>query len=376
MRNILFISHDATRTGAPILLLNLIGLLQKSGQYKVRVVVKNGEGDLLDQFSRLGDMLVWRQRKPTSVLQRLKDKLGVSREQVEHNKKAIQGWIDESEVVVSNTITNGDLLRAFNFNKPRLVACYVHELGIAAQFYTNPQDLNAVLAICRRFLSPSEAVADFLQTQFAVESNSIRKLAYFIPGGAKDVSVSTHGQNALVVGIAGTLDWRKGADVLTIIVSRFFRKYPSSDVVFRWKGASLESVEYRRIMYELEKVGLLSRVELEASSGNMDAFYHSIDVLLLCSKEDPYPLVVLEAAAASKPIICFQSAGGAPEFVGNDAGDSIAYLDIESMVDALYQHLIDRASSRAKGATAFKRYVELHQSQGNILRQFAKAIEN
>ena len=49
---------------------------------------------------------------------------------------------------------------------------------------------------------------------------------------------------------------------------------------------------------------------------------------LLCSgrcirahlEEDPYTLVCLEAAALEKPYVCFEGAGGSPEFVEEDCG--------------------------------------------------------
>ena len=40
LKKILFISHDATRTGAPILLLNLLRLLKETGVYQISILLK------------------------------------------------------------------------------------------------------------------------------------------------------------------------------------------------------------------------------------------------------------------------------------------------------------------------------------------------
>ena len=55
------------------------------------------------------------------------------------------------------------------------------------------------------------------------------------------------------------------------------------------------------------------------------------DLLALVSLEDSFPLVGLEAALQGTPTICFQGGGGMPEFVSDDAGFAVAYLDVEEM---------------------------------------------
>lgn len=55
----------------------------------------------------------------------------------------------------------------------------------------------------------------------------------------------------------------------------------------------------------------------------------------MISREDPYPLVNLEVAALAKPIICFRNSGGSQEFVENDAGFIVSYLDVEKMADKI-----------------------------------------
>jgi glycosyltransferase involved in cell wall biosynthesis len=62
-------------------------------------------------------------------------------------------------------------------------------------------------------------------------------------------------------------------------------------------------------------------------------------VFALVSREDPFPLVMLEAAFAGKPVVCFEGAGGAPEFVEPDAGFVVPYLDVGAMADRVAQLL-------------------------------------
>ena len=47
--------------------------------------------------------------------------------------------------------------------------------------------------------------------------------------------------------------------------------------------------------------------------------------------------MVLEAAEHALPILCFDDAGGANEFIGNDSGLTVAYLDTEAFAERILQ---------------------------------------
>ena len=80
----------------------------------------------------------------------------------------------------------------------------------------------------------------------------------------------------------------------------------------------------------------------------------------MISREDPYPLVCLEAASVGKPIICFADAGGMPEFVEEDCGFVVPYLDI----DGFAARVIELSSSpdllTRMSANAFRKVRERH----------------
>jgi hypothetical protein len=71
------------------------------------------------------------------------------------------------------------------------------------------------------------------------------------------------------------------------------------------------------------------------------------DLFCLVSREDPFPLVVLEAAALGKPTVCFQQAGGTPEFCALGGGIAVPYLDVDAMAAVLIE-LIEGESRRSE----------------------------
>jgi glycosyltransferase involved in cell wall biosynthesis len=67
--------------------------------------------------------------------------------------------------------------------------------------------------------------------------------------------------------------------------------------------------------------------------------------------------VNLEAAFLEKPVLCFDKSGGAAEFVGDDCGFVVPYLDVEEMSNKilllmespeLYRKLAQRAAEKVR----------------------------
>ena len=75
-------------------------------------------------------------------------------------------------------------------------------------------------------------------------------------------------------------------------------------------------------------------------------YYLAADVFLLTSREDPFPLVNLEALARGLPVVAFGDAGGAPEALDDDAGVVVPYLDVPEMARALFR-LVEAPRYRA-----------------------------
>ncbi len=121
-------------------------------------------------------------------------------------------------------------------------------------------------------------------------------------------------RDAFVWLMSGTADVRKGVDFVPDVMEIL-----SEDDYFVWVGVS-------------QKTGLSTYVENRAKNEfnnrllftgqQKDAYYDFLnmcDAFVLTSREDPFPLVMIEAAALGKPIIAFES-GGVTEFLQDGMG--------------------------------------------------------
>ena len=55
----------------------------------------------------------------------------------------------------------------------------------------------------------------------------------------------------------------------------------------------------------------------------------------MTSREDPFPLVAIEAASLGKPIICFENASGIPELMDGKGGFVVPYMNIDEMMNKI-----------------------------------------
>jgi glycosyltransferase involved in cell wall biosynthesis len=168
-------------------------------------------------------------------------------------------------------------------------------------------------------------------------------------------------QSAFVIGGSGSIEWRKGTDLFLQIALRSVAE--ASDLRFLWVGGKLAGWEqdYDRVLYDLERMDLSGKVIITGKQRDVTGYFAAIELFALTSREDPFPLVCLEAASLGKPIICFAGAGGMPEFVGDDAGAVVPYGDVSAFSDRILHFYQDRealvkagAAARTKVTTSFR----------------------
>jgi len=238
---------------------------------------------------------------------------------------------------------------------------HVHDLGMLFHNQagsTTPR----ILSRTRRFIACSDAVKQYLAAEHKVPSEQIDTVHESIPVSQtrnertreqifKELDLPPDA--ALVVG-GGTACWRKGSDIFIQVARLVSQK--RSNVYFAWIGGGA----VQKLAHDARLLGLSAKMRFTGEVAKPVDYFAAADVFALTSREDPYPLVCLEAAALAKPIICFADAGGMPEFVEEDCGFVVPYLDVEAMADRVIA-LLDSAECRlTMGANARRKVAERH----------------
>jgi glycosyltransferase involved in cell wall biosynthesis len=363
---VLFISHDASRTGAPILFLHFLQWFRQNHQASFRILVGNS-GALMPNFESLGPVALF-EPKPTMVYRILR-RLERNSSYRSAHLASLRRRLQESDIrlIYSNTIVNGKILDFLSFLKCPVI-CHVHELEeVIRQFGTENIDLVKKHALV--YIAVSGAVKKNLVENHDIPEAKVQVVHEFIPTAKCHVVKGDYFFSAirqelgipapakLVCG-CGSIEPRKGTDLFLQVASRVVQRYKDAPVHFMWVGGLPELVDQMR--KQVKASSLADFVHFIGPKSDVGPYYDASDVFLLSSREDPFPLVMIEAALRGKPIVCFSGSGGAPEFVEGDAGFVVAGFDVDEMARRVADLLSAEELRLHMGATARRKVLDRH----------------
>ena len=277
-------------------------------------------------------------------------------------------------LIYSNTIACTPL--AMEFEEPgRKIIQHVHELSYASRILQVRENLKKSVSKTHLFIAASHAVARFLKDEILVDDSKIRVIHEF-PVSTPDQKKSySRGkirndfvilEDDFLIGMCGTPEWRKGIDLFVQLALRMTNEREGEKYHFLWVGGTNNQLQEAR--HDVEALGLSSKIHFVECVEDASPYYSAMDLFALTSREDPFSVAMLEAAASGLPIVCFDKAGGGPEFVGRDAGVVVPYIDVDCMADACKKLLKDDQLRERVGSTAKQKVNDCY----NALQQIKK----
>lgn len=352
MSRILFIGHHGNRSGAPLVLLYYLQWLRENNPHLGFDLLLLCGGELEPEYRKVADVYVLPKDEKSGIARR---GIGYLKRKAGFKSARFVPFERQYDVVLGNTIVSLETL-AFFKRKGCHTICWLHELEYVVNVFLG-QKFAGLSDSIDEFIVPSNAVEKMLKSA-AIEKKThlVYEFSKTEPNADNDIeSVEDElgiPANAFIVAGSGTVEWRKGVDLFLQIAARTIAEKP--DVYFVWvSGRSAGTdAEYRQIQHDFKRMDLEGRVIITGAHANPQKIFARMDLFALTSREDPFPLVCLEAAAFGKPIICFENAGGIPEFVETDAGAIVAYGDTNAFSEKIiyfYDHPQER---RQAGETA------------------------
>jgi glycosyltransferase involved in cell wall biosynthesis len=312
---VLFLFHDASRTGAPFLLLECVRWLRQNTGLPLRILLRAG-GPLESDFRALAETCIAGQTT-------LDDR-----------------FFSDVALIYSNTCTNGGFLHALPCEGIPVVT-HIHELQPSIDSLVTDR-LRVVKQHTQRFIACSDAVAKDLHEAFQVPAERISRIYGGVPVESvlrrageiapdqirRDLGIP---QDAFVVGACGTVAWHKGPDLFLQAARHFKQQSPGGRFMFLWIGWVPNDTLTQVLLREVAIFGLEDCVRFLGEKENPYPLLNACDVFCLPSRIDSFPLTMLEAAALAKPVVCFAQSGGAAEFCALGGGFAEPYLDTMAM---------------------------------------------
>lgn len=357
---VLLVGHAADRTGPPIGLLHFLRWLRSEADVEPEVLLLEG-GDLEPAYRALAPTVVldeWQLDPPWDTLATLAE--GRARRLMPAIRRRglarrLAG-LRPPDLVYVNTAWTIRALHHLPFPVPRLVVA-IHEMEVGLDLHLAPAERELLFTRADHLVAVSDAVRDNLVERHGVAPESVSVHREMIevrpadprPSSALRLSLGIP-VDAPLVGSAGLVHWRKGADLFVHLAAGVVRHRPDAHVV--WVGGDPDDAAGRAMRNDIEAGGLADRVHVVAHVEDPLAWFGAMDVFVLPAREDAFPLVCLEAGSVGVPVVCFDN-GGMPELVERGAGAGgyvVPYPDVGAMVDRVVGLLDDPVERRARGA--------------------------
>lgn len=323
---IVLVVHETSRTGAPILGLNLLMKLKSQWGFNVIVVSWRGGGDIEQAFVEEADVFI----SPPA-------KEFFSRFDIDWIATRVADKA-RPRYCIANSAVAYDIALAMETHGIPTVGL-VHEF---ATLFHSPSTLRDYFKYLGAVVFPTEIVREsalrlypflkdrpnyiFPQGRCVLPSQHASGSAASL--GAKPADVIRWGTAGRVFTVAGlgTVEWRKGVDLFVASAASFRARFPDVPCRFVWIGdAGGHATEMTMFLSEqISRSGVDGAVVLLPATADLESVYKSIDALYVSSRLDPLPNVVIDAMSMGVPVISFDKATGVADALRTN--DELSFL--------------------------------------------------
>lgn len=329
--NLVTISHEASRTGAPKIIAQLLEYFKQNYRLN-RYTLLHNPGPIYREFGTRSHVTCLNLKRQASW-------------KLNYQLHRFMRGLDQRKptLVLCNSMESRFM--AWALQRYQLPLVYlVHELPSSY----SAEDYQRVYDASRKVIFPAEIVR---RSADAVAPVPVGK-GVLLPQGLLDESFGTRFDrptarqeiraelglpaDAIVLLGCGTLDMRKGIDHFANIARQWYatRRSDSRPVHFVWIGGGFAGRHSTKhfIDLDLQYSPARAAVHFVGERDSVEKYFVGGDGFLMTSRVDPFPCVIHEAMAAEIPIIAFDQAGGAPEAVRDDAGFVVPFGDYGQVV--------------------------------------------
>ena len=353
---LLFLGHAADRTGPPIYLLHFLRWLRSHQPGVDFEIALLAGGELEQDFGDLAPTTVYQGLPPTEwddvEREFLLDNLDVADRwwaaRREHQLRRQMHEHAGARVVYVNGAPAAELARMLP-PADRVVLSHVHELEIGLTHRSDPRDRQLLLEGAQRIFVVADAVGRTLTDRYGIDPAVISRHPGTVDVPAIDGARPSADRaderlakglpaEGPVVGSCGTVEWRKGVDLFLRLASMLSLEERPEPVTFVWVGGGDEATA--RASEQARLLGVEDAVRFVGVQAVPLDWFRLMDVFVLPAREDPFPLVCLEALAVGCPVVAFDT-GGIPELLDRGCGFTVPYPDVHQLATKVGELLED-----------------------------------
>lgn len=354
MKKILFISHDASLSGAPLVLFEILQRLKKTEKFYIKVLFLEG-GDMLKDFELLCNVEVITKTDST-FFKKIKRKI------FRKNHQLISKLNNEKfDLLYLNSTACFTFFPELEFFKTSKTILHMHESG-NFPFYSY-EILNKVVKKADKIICVSNLVKNYLLSAIEVD---LSKIVVIYPCSFNhykfwdiDNESDQGSKNNFVIGGCGNHSLTKGFDLFISVASNFYKIYGKSiPVQFLWLGdignkeaKYLLNRDIKRLELE-EKIKILPKIKIPIN------IFKKFDVFFLSSREEAFGLAAFENGLLGNPVICFENSSGISELIISE-NTILPHLDIDGATKLIWEMYNNRGLYQAESKEIRESFIDV-----------------
>jgi len=352
MKKILFIIHEASETGAPLVINNLLNTSYSKENECFVLSIYGGKIEHNLRNNALVSVLYVKEQSNGFFYKLIRK---FFKPKNDYLKKIDSGFFD---LVYINSIASLTRLPSLKFLKKSKTVLHIHEGPVLIK------NLDAEVLLQKEINNFSKLifVSDFVKeaiisehkidlSKFEVIPPVIRELNNF----NSESNFLKLAENSFVVCSSGSMNYTKGADVFLQIAKNVINKANvNRPIYFIWIGTNGSAEIRNHLLADIKKMCLEDNVKILPNTEVIINYFNESDVFLLPSREESYSMVAMENAMLGNPVVCFDKGNGTNEFINNENGAIVPYLDIQAAATAILE-MYDNPAVLKRKSTAMKK---------------------
>lgn len=329
--NIICFSHEATRTGAPLIILKLGQQLKDYFDCNIINII-GFDGDILNDFEAVGPTYLFNDWNPGEPYETTLEASTLCTELQKYKPLAALVNSAESRCIIYHLKNN---------NIPSI--SLVHEMG----FVYPPGSFKPIADHSEKIIFPSDIVHQLADENYHFPIEKVLKrgqgllkeevLETDIVDARKELRKELGlPEDAFIVLSCGTLTLRKAPDLFTNTAFQVLKEN-IDNIYFIWLGGRHPMVldDFYWMYKDIEIKNLNNKILFVGAKDNPELYFGGSDVFFMTSRADPFPCVIHEAMAVKLPILGFKDAGGFAEALEDNCGKLVEYADVKAAADKI-----------------------------------------
>ncbi|MFB9292273.1 glycosyltransferase family 4 protein [Persicitalea jodogahamensis] len=352
-KHVLVLSPRPNQGGAAQVLLNLLHEWSTEASPLKFLFLFEESGPALATFQAYGSVCIFPiEQYPLikKILIRLSPRL------YRYLKQLYAGWVIRGQkpaLLYVNSMTHTPAVRAAVSSSVPLIL-HAHELEFQVVNRLSEAWIYKVLHRSSRIIACAQAVANFYSNTYAVPAEKITvlhgpvNLQRLVNNSPKAPAARSPLPDTVVLGVVANLYYLKGPDLLIEAMVKVLEAYGGS-LKLCWLGAPKQDTPYLLAIRKLiQSKGLSDYIDIQPASSQTAAFYQNLDIFVLPSRTEAFPLVILEAMLFEKPVVAMD-VGGIREVVDSKTGYLVKDRTPEGLARGIMHFVKDKKLRRQTG---------------------------